>query len=295
MREDSVTIDNGHLKLIGKACELIANSHTVVAFTGAGVSSESGISVFRGSGGIWQKFNPALYGNLPGLALVFILNPERIEAFVREAASAFAVAKPNSAHESIAKLEHAGFISGVITQNVDNLHREAGSLNIFEVHGNIFRARCLKCGAREDLPKRRLLENITTKRNSSLKRRELLRLLDKYTGRCACGGRRRPDIVMFGEPLPRGIFRRAMELAMKCDCIIAAGTSAIVYPAASIPEYAVRKGATLIEINPERTGLTPFARLWIPLRASVALGEIFKQLTGKANQRAGKARISAKA
>lgn len=281
MPEYHARTDDRTLQLITEASRLILTSESTVVFTGAGVSSESGIPVFRGSGGIWQKFNPALYGNLPGLALVFLLSPEKITAFAREALSAFATAKPNPAHQAIARLEQAGFVRGVITQNVDNLHREAGSANVFEVHGNIFRARCLKCGARADLSKESLLENLTKERKGPAKRRELLRLLDTYTGRCSCGGRRRPDIVMFGEPLPRETFECALELASMCDCIIAAGTTAIVYPAASIPEYVVRKGAALIEINPERTRLTPLAHVWVPLSASVAFDTISRQLTSR--------------
>ncbi len=281
MRKRGSSIDEESLRRIRDSCRLISTSASTVVFTGAGVSSESGIPVFRGSAGLWERYNPALFGNLLGLAIVFAFSPGKISYFAMEAISTFLSAKPNPAHEAIARLEQAGIVKGVITQNVDNLHRKAGSSNVFEVHGNIFRARCLKCGVRSDIPKEQILEKISSGEKGSSKRRDLLRMMDRFSGRCSCGGRRRPDIVLFGEMLPRETLTGALELASRCDCIIAAGTSALVYPAASIPEYAVQNGAALIEINPNRTRLTPLSQIWISLRASTALELISKEFLSK--------------
>ena len=147
-----------------------------------------------------------------------------------------AALKPNPAHEAIAGWQTRFRDLTLVTQNIDGLHQAAGSRNVIELHGNIWRARCFECGSRHDV-------------------RELK--FDNSVPLCFdCGGNLRPDVVLFGEMLPAGAFEAAAMKAKSCELCFVAGTSAVVYPAASIPEIARAAGAYLVEVNPERTPLS---------------------------------------
>jgi NAD-dependent deacetylase len=206
-----------------------------IVLTGAGVSVESGIPDFRSPGGIWEKYPPHVYGTIDA----FRENPERFWTFYLELARLCAGAKPNPAHAALAKLEAMDLIDGVITQNVDGLHQAAGSKNVIELHGGADALVCIECRA---------------------KRSEKIAAL---TGppRCECGAILKPDVVLFNEMLPFGTIERAQDLARRCDVCLVVGTSAIVYPAASIPEIAFDHGATLCELNLEATSLTHTGRV----------------------------------
>lgn len=159
-----------------------------------------------------------------------------------------------------------------MTQNIDNLHQAAGSKNVLEVHGSAFRVRCSRCGSSEPVPRQRIDSVLEHLSGPPPGRRRLLAILKEYAGKCdECGGRRLPDVVLFGQQLPVGVFSEAMERAQSCDCLLAVGTSAVVYPAASIPLAAARTGARLIEVNPESGPISAGAEVVIPMAAGEAL------------------------
>lgn len=252
--------------------ELLRASRSALAFTGAGVSEESGIPTFRGSGGLWEEYPPAIYGNLPGLAMVFLLCRRRLAGFAAGVVSALAEAEPNPCHRALAALEKEGLLLGVVTQNIDGLHTLAGSGRVLELHGSAFRLRCVRCRATYGVAREILEEVVERLRRPRATRRDLLGALRRYAPPCAaCGGRTRPDVVFFGESLPPGVLDEALELASRCDLLLALGTSSLVYPAAMVPRAALDAGARLVEINPHPTVLTPSAELRIPLPA----GEFF--------------------
>ncbi len=227
---------------------------SVIALTGAGISKESGIPTFRETGGIWDKYDISIYGNMFGLSNLLFFKPQRIKDFIFDVYGGIISAKPNPAHISLAKLENKGILSCIITQNIDNLHQEAGSKRVYELHGNLFVMRCMKCGKRQKKSKEELksmLENL-----KSARRHEILNLI---LPRCECGGRRRPDVVMFGESLPQSEFENAHIEVKKCKTLLLIGTSGVIYPAASLPYTAKESGVTIIEITPEKTELSSLA------------------------------------
>ena len=235
-------------KKITEAAKAILDSEYVIALTGAGISTESGIPDFRGPSGIWTRL-----GEPSSMQFrEFLADPTKwvsklLESpLAKELISKFSAAKPNPGHLALAELERMGILKSLITQNIDNLHQLAGSERVIEFHGNVYKTRCLRCGKRYEL--------------------------DKLGGKCECGGFIKPDAVFFGEPIPEDVLARAFEEARKCDCMIVAGTSASVYPASSLPVIAKTKeeflglridfpfrekeGAKIIEVNEEETSLT---------------------------------------
>jgi NAD-dependent deacetylase len=206
----------------------------VLIMTGAGVSAESGVPTFRGGG------NTAVWKGLPFEIISSAGMLERDLPAVWEwfnyRRGLLASLKPNPAHEAIARWETLFSDLTLVTQNIDGLHQKAGSRNVIELHGNIWRARCFDCGARHDL-------------------REL-KFGDSAPVCFDCGSNLRPDVVLFGEMLPAGAFEAAAMKAQTCELCFVIGTSAVVYPAASIPEIARTAGAYVVEVNPESTPLS---------------------------------------
>jgi NAD-dependent protein deacetylase/lipoamidase len=214
--------------------EQFANSGRVLLLTGAGVSAESGVPTFRGGG------NTAVWKGMPFEVISSAGMLERDLPAVWEwfnyRRELLAALKPNPAHEAIARWQERFSELTLVTQNIDGLHQTAGSRHVIELHGNIWRARCFDCGARHDV-------------------RELS--FDHAVPACFdCGGHLRPDVVLFGEMLLPGAFERAAAAAQHCELCFVVGTSAVVYPAASIPEIARAAGAYVVEVNPERTPLS---------------------------------------
>lgn len=225
----------------------IIEEGNIVALTGAGMSEESGIPTFRGNDGLWKKYDPALYANIPGLLSTYLVRPYRVNDFVVEIYETVLNASPNKGHRALARFEKEGKFNGVITQNIDNLHREAGNSNVIELHGNLFLFRCLKCRRIFQLESESVREKINILKKERRSRRALLR----FFPRCKCGGLSRPDVVLFGESLREEILKRAYDEVNKCSTIIIIGTSGTVYPAADIPFYASRIGKKIIEVNPQ--------------------------------------------
>ncbi len=201
----------------------------VLALTGAGVSAESGLATFRGPDGLWEGHDPATLATPEA----FARDPKTVWKFYAARREAAAGASPNPGHRALAVLEtELGDRFLLATQNVDGLHERAGSRRIVRLHGSIWRIRCTRCGD------------------------EYEELDLRASARCPCGGRRRPGVVWFGEPLPADAFDRAAEAASRADLVLVAGTSSIVYPAAGLPEIARRAGAWTVEINPQPTALS---------------------------------------
>lgn len=213
-----------------------ARARSVLVLTGAGVSAESGVPTFRGGGrtAVW-KGRP--FDVISSARMVAQDLPAVWEWFNYRRGMLDSLG-PNPAHVAIASWQDRFEDFTLVTQNIDGLHQAAGSREVIELHGNIRRARCLRCAARHDL--------------------RVLRLDDGVPACLDCGGSVRPDVVLFGELLPVGAFEAAAERAETCELCFVVGTSAVVYPAASIPEIARAAGAYIVEVNPERTPLSDF-------------------------------------
>jgi NAD-dependent deacetylase len=219
-------------RLIKRAAKDILSSKKTIAFTGAGISVESGIPDFRSAQGLWQKYDPEEYATI----YAFHSNPDKVWLMLKDMFSLVVVAKPNPAHIGLAELERMGLLSYVITQNVDGLHQAAGNKNVIEFHGSHRTLSCLKCFTKVD--------------GTSLKMEDL-------PPRCPhCSSLLKPDVVFFGEPIPWQAQIISFKESKSCSAVLVIGTSAIVYPAASIPITAKERGATVIEINLEPTPFT---------------------------------------
>jgi NAD-dependent deacetylase len=230
---------------------LIRKSKYIVAFTGAGISVESGIPQFRGKEGLWEKYSPEIYGTLPGLIFQFSLFPKKVVQFIYDFTYPILNAKPNISHIGLSKLEKIGYLKSIITQNIDNLHQKAGSKNVIELHGNLYNWRCKKCNKREFVDEKRLTEFIEGMKKIEGKR-NLIRYILNFI-KCDCGGNKRPDIVFFGELLPEEEFKKAKIESKRADLFIIIGTSGIVRPASDLPYIAKRNGAKIVEINKEES------------------------------------------
>jgi NAD-dependent deacetylase len=220
---------------ITELCEKLLKAQSVSALTGAGISAESGVATFRGENGLWRKFKPEELANVNA----FLKNPELVWEWYNERKKIVRSVQPNPGHFALAEFENIlnGFT--LITQNVDGLHRRAGSSRILELHGNIERSFCMQCG--------NFYDNVEISEEI------------KVPHCSVCNGLIRPDVVWFGEMLPQDILEEAERSAMRCDFFFVVGTSAEVYPAASLPITAKQYGARIIEINIAHTSLSNYA------------------------------------
>jgi NAD-dependent deacetylase len=210
----------------------IKHARRAVAFTGAGISAESGLGTFRGRDGLWSRYDPAEVASIES----FKREPRKFWEFAREIGWIFLTAKPNAAHMALAELESMKRLDSVITQNVDGLHQRAGSKHVVEIHGNVGRMICTRCSA--TCATERILDRIAQQEVPTCDR---------------CGGTLKPDIILFGEPLPDRAFDQALKKVRSADLLLAVGTSLEVYPAATLPEIAKKGGAKVVSINSERT------------------------------------------
>lgn len=208
------------------AAQLMRGAQRIVALTGAGISRPSGIPDFRSTGGLWANGDAELV-TLSG----FEQNPQRFIRWFGPLLEAIAHAQPNPAHTALAALERAGRLAAVITQNIDSLHRAAGSREVFELHGHLRGASCVACG--HQAPAAPILA----------------RMRRGHVTRCQCGGPFKPDVVLFDEPLPPGLYWLAHRAAQTCDALLVAGTSLEVAPACDLPAVARRAGAAVIIVN----------------------------------------------
>ncbi len=239
-----------------KAADLVKEAGYVVAFTGSGISVDSGIPTFRGGQGLWEKYDPMEYAHIDA----FRRNPEKVWNMLREMADVVFAAKPSPAHVALAELERMGLLKAVITQNVDGLHQVAGNTNVIEYHGNHRRLVCMSCSGKV---------NFTEAEAKML----------PYPLCERCFGPLKPDVVFFGEPIPMLDMIRANEEARKCKAMLIIGTSGVVYPAADLPYLAHSNGAKIIEINMDPTPFTSsITDLFFGSGASESLPSILEHL-----------------
>ncbi len=243
--------------LIREAAGVLVSRRNAVALTGAGVSVESGIPAFRGSQGLWERYDPAEYATIGA----FLRDPAKVWTMLSEMIDLFANAAPNPAHLGLAELERLGVLRSVVTQNVDGLHQAAGSRKVIEFHGNAGELVCIACWKRYP---------------------SLAKVREGVPPRCACGQILKPDIVLFGEPIPWTAQDDAETEAAECSVLLVAGTSAEVAPACDIPRISKGRGAYVIEINPEETHLSrTVADLRIAATAGRALTDLVSAVRGK--------------
>ena len=240
-------------KDIKKFKEIIQISKKIVVFTGAGVSYESGIPTYRGTGGVWSKYDPSIYANIE----IFMEDSSYYwNYFKDERYPTIKNAKPNLVHKKIVELEKKNKILRVITQNIDGLHQLAGSKNIIELHGNTRRINCLRCN------KNYTLDEVFEK------------LKKEIPPLCSCGGPLKTDTVLFGESLPMDALIEAENVSKKCDLFLVLGSSLVVYPAANLPIIAKKNNSKLVIINIDPTPFDDIADIVINKNASEVLSNI---------------------
>jgi NAD-dependent deacetylase len=236
---------------VSRLAELVRNRQPCVVLTGAGVSTESGVPDFRSPTGLWAQFDPLEYGSIEA----FRRDPEKVWRFYAPRFSMLTEAEPNDAHLALARLERAGFVQAVVTQNIDLLHSRAGSREVVEVHGSIRTSTCPRCGARYELP------------------RVLALLEDAGAPACAeCGAILKPDVVFFGELLPEGAIERAFALAREARLLLVVGSALEVHPVAGLPLETLDAGGAVAIVN---LGPTPFDSR-AELRVEASAGETLR-------------------
>jgi NAD-dependent deacetylase len=262
-------------KALQAAAALLAKASHAVAFSGAGVSAESGIPTFRDPGGVWDRLNPAEVGDTRGLLAALEKKPEKLVAMFMELLAVFDAAAPNPGHKALFDLEGLGILKSVITQNIDNLHQEAGNTHVIEMHGNGFRFRCLSCRNRRTHDRHALIYQVK-ERLASLPDFSPASIFSAMPVCDLCGSGMRPDVVMFGETVME--IENAFVQARSCDVILALGTSGVVVPAAQIPAEAKAAGAGVIVINPNENGFARVCDIYIPMKTGQALPLIVEQI-----------------
>ncbi len=240
------------------ATDILRASKKGVVLSGAGVSTPSGIPDFRSpNSGLWEHSNPMEVAS----QLSFRYNPHRFFDWMRPLARTLHTAQPNPAHLGLARLQQAGFIQTIVTQNIDGLHQRAGSKNVLEVHGSLGSLTCVSCYQR--FSSEVYIESY---------------LDDGNIPRCPdCGSVLKPDLVLFGEQLPAQTWLKAQEACRKCDLMIVAGSSLEVLPVAGLPMRALENGAHLIIINASQT--------YLDVRADVVFHADLAQIVPRLTQR----------
>lgn len=239
--------------LYEEVAELLVNQRRCVALSGAGISAESGIPTFRSKGGLWEKFDPVVYAS----AEVFRQDPSKYWLIRGEFIRNYDSYRPNPGHHALAELEEMGILRHVITQNIDGLHKKAGSSRVAEIHGSLREIYCLRCG------KEYLAPDVP----------------EGDPPYCDCGGVLKPNTVLFGEQLPREELETAYRESSTCKSMLVIGTSAVVQPAASLPSLAKQNGAVIIEVNPEKS--FPAADYLIQEKAGTALPRIVEEVRNR--------------
>lgn len=250
--------------LADQVADLIVNARRVVVFTGAGISTESGIPDFRGPGGIWEKFDP---DDFTYRKFISDLGARKKHWQMLLERGLTSEAIPNAAHYAIAELDRLGWLDCVITQNIDNLQQKAGvpDERVLELHGNMQWAICLRCSRRYPLAK------ISAR----------LAAGEEVPDCETCHGLLKPDAVFFGESLPEAVLREAISHAINCDLFIVIGSTLLVYPAAYIPLYAIEAGAKLVIINIGDTPMNTQAAILIGKKAGEVMPVILHYVKEK--------------
>ena len=242
-----------------RGAQIIADARSVVVSTGAGISKESGIPTFRDApNALWAQYDPQRLATREG----FADDPALVWRWYADRRAMISDASPNAGHGAIAELEDLLDDVVVLTQNIDDLHRQAGSQELVEIHGNIFRYKCFD----HDHPCETLPND------------------DHVPPRCHCGSFLRPEVVWFGEMLPEEAIDRAYRALENCDVALVVGTSGMVYPAAGFPAVAKQAGAVVIEVNPEDTPITGEADIFLRGPAGEILPKLVTQLRSCLNK-----------
>ncbi len=244
---------------IERLAKRIQTSRALVAFTGAGISTESGVSDYRGAGGLWERFQPVYFDQ-------FMASREARIKYWRQKREMYAQldkARPNPAHQGLVELYRRGILKAVITQNIDGLHQAAGLPDeaVIELHGNTLRVRCMTCG--RQVPLAEALERIEN---------------GDPAPECRCGGYLKPDTVSFGQALPQAALEQAIALSQTCDMFLVIGSTLIVQPASLLPGYAKRAGAFLAIINMSETPYDAECDLLIRDKAGRVMTRLIERL-----------------
>ncbi len=256
-------LDPKTLNQVEQIADRILEASSVVMFTGAGISTESGIPDYRSQGGLWDKFKPVYFDEFMSerKARIRYWNQRlEMEKSLRHA-------RPNKGHQAIARLEKSGHLTAVITQNIDGLHQASGICpdRIIELHGNTRRVRCMSCQKLTPFEK----------------------VMDMIKGgdpapHCACGGHLKPDTISFGQAMPQDAVREAARLSAQADVFIAVGSTLLVQPAASMPDYARSSGAFTVVINLSSTPFDPKSHMVIRQKAGAVLAAVADQVEKRA-------------
>jgi len=259
------TLKPSYKEKIIKVAKLLLNSKNAIALTGAGISTESGIPDFRGDEGIWKKFQIETFGTLESL----LKDPSKFWEMAKKIAPTLFKAKPNHGHYALAELEKIDIIKAVITQNVDGLHQKAGSVIVYEVHGNIDRFSCLGCGA--SYTKDQIYKKLKKEK--------------KNGPSCDyCAAPLKPSVVLFGEGLPRFEMYQSQALAQKADVMLIAGSSLLVAPVCDLPLYTLREKGKIIIVNDQPTDLDDKAEVVINHKIGRVLPLIVEEIKKSLNK-----------
>jgi len=240
---------------IEKLANLILHSKNIVALTGAGMSTESGIADFRSPGtGLWEKVDPYEFASIHS----YVADTSKNLKFMIETGRNIFRARPNKGHKALTKLQKLGKLKGVLTQNIDRLHHKARTKNIVEFHGNAYEAKCMTCGH---------VYEITVMVNQVMK--------GNYSPSCEkCRGMLKPNAIFFGEPLESKILEAADIMIAECDLLLVLGSSLVVYPVAFYPQKALSLGAKLAIVNIQKTDMDSLAEVVIHEKIGDILPEI---------------------
>lgn len=230
----------------------LRRAERVSVLTGAGVSAESGIPTFRGADGVWEKYDFQKLATPAG----FREDPRLVWEWYRLRQVEIKKAQPNPAHDTIAAMERHYRVFSVLTQNIDGMHERAGSRNVIELHGNIWRMRCPRDGTIVELDSP----------------------IEEIPPLCQCGSIMRPDVVWFGEPLPQDAVDAASKAAAESEVMFVVGTSAVVYPAAALPVLTKNMGGLVIEVNVEPTDVSGYSDLLLRGRAGEVLPALWTRI-----------------
>ena len=246
--------------MIDELVKLLLKARRCVVLTGAGISAESGVPTFRGKEGLWGKFKPEQLASMDA----FMASPKIVWEWYIWRRELMGQVRPNAGHVALVDMEGLFEKFLLVTQNVDGLHAMAGSKSILELHGNIYRNKCMDCDGIFEFQGDIDPDNIP---------------------QCGiCGGKIRPDVVWFGEMLDPEIINTAFAQSEQADVFFSVGTSALVHPAATLPVVAKNQGATLVEINVEKTSLTKLADFHFNSKSGEILPKLVAQLKGRRSQ-----------
>lgn len=240
------------------AQKIIDAKHLIV-FTGAGISTESGIPDYRSKGGIWERFRPVYIDEFMNSREARALYWQRKAELYPDLINA----KPNAAHYALAELYRRGYLKAVITQNIDGLHQKAGipDNEIIELHGNTLRVRCMSCGSLSSLHEaQQRIEN------------------GEEAPECTCGGYLKPDTISFGQPLDAAVLEKAYDACMRCTMMLVIGSTLLVHPAAGMPETAKRNGAYLAIVNLSETPCDGMSDLLLNVKAGEAMQAVVRRI-----------------